>query len=285
MSEIKLKNVDVFGTSKVTNPRGYDLKGFNPSSMGGSLSDLQIGEALRKTTLPEGIAAPSNKSKNSLDVSPLASAFEKANVIGGAISGLGGIASGIIGGRARREEQKAAQAAYQQSLADYKAFEFENAYADAENPFEDLRVSTEAAEFQAQQQQQGLAQTLDALRAGGGGAGAAALAQSLAQVQAQQTQRISADIARQEADIQQAIAQQAAVNQRLAAAGEMAVQGQEFERTGTILGMEQQRKAAADEARRQATASLVGGIGSLAGAALGGFGLPGGIGSIFKSTT
>ena len=65
----------------------------------------------------------------------------------------------------------------------------------------------------------------------------------------------------------------------------MAVQGQEFERTGTILGMEQQRKAAADEARRQATASLVGGIGSLAGAALGGFGLPGGIGSILRSTT
>ena len=40
-------------------------------------------------------------------------------------------------------------------------------------------------------------------------------------------------------------------------------------------------KAAADAARQQATASLIGGIGSIAGAALSGGMLPGGISSLF----
>jgi len=59
------------------------------------------------------------------------------------------------------------------------------------------------------------------------------------------------------------------------AQGAMQVQGMEFGRTETLLGMSQQRSAAADQARRQATQSLVGGIGSLAGAAAS-FGAAGG---------
>ena len=136
--------------------------------------------------------------RGSLDVTPSFSAQEKANIIGQGVGGLGGIAMGIIGSGERKREQKAATAAYEQSLYDFKNFQFENAYADVENPFEDLRVSKEAAEFEAQQQQQGLSQTLDALRSSGGGAGAAALAQALSQSQSRQTQRIAGDIARQE---------------------------------------------------------------------------------------
>jgi len=281
--EIKLENVTVSGIDKRRPIAGLAMSSISPVTS--SVPDpLSVRGGLQKKLAADSLdVSGAGAISGNLDVSPTASAFEKANVIGGAVSGIGGIISGIVGGRARRKEQRAAQDAYNQSLASYKDFEFQNAYTDLENPFEDLRVSTEAAEFQAQQQQQGLAQTLDALRSAGGGAGAAALAQSLSQAQAIQTQRISGDIARQEAGIQQLIAKQTASNQLMEAGGAERLETREFERTGTILGMDQQRKAAADLARQQATQSLVGGIGDLAGAALGAVGMPGGISGLFKS--
>jgi len=272
-NQINLQNVDVFAPNLKKGRIGYYGLSTDPTKIT-NLSPDQISTALKNKISP-------TMSNSSLSLQDFASSYEKANIIGGAVSGLGGIISGLVDGRARRREQRQAKEQYNQMMADYKNFQFENAYLDLENPFEDLRVSTEAAEFQAQQQQQGLAQTLDALRSGGGGVGAAALAQSLANVQAQQTQRIAADIARQEAANEMAAAEGTAQIQRLQAMGEMTIQGQEFERTETLLGMAQQRKAAADAARQQATASLVGGIGSLAGAAIGGLSLPGGIGSLF----
>ena len=62
-------------------------------------------------------------------------------------------------------------------------------------------------------------------------------------------------------------------------------QQMEMEKTGTLLGMAQQRKAAADQARKDATDALVGGIADIAGgAAMGGFGknAPGVFNNIFK---
>ena len=197
------------------------------------------------------------------------SADQTAGVIGGAVSGVAGILGGIIGGRKRRQEQRAAKAELANQMADFKNFEFENAFANLENPYEDLRVSTEAAEFQSQQQQQGLANTLDKLRQSGGGLGAAAVAQALAGQASQNQQKIAADIARQEAANQAMAAQGTAQMQMAEAKGAMMVQGQEFNRESTLLGMSQQRLAAADAARAQATQSLFGGIGSLAGAAVG----------------
>jgi hypothetical protein len=196
----------------------------------------------------------------SLDVTPSYSFEEKAQLVGQGVGGLGGIAMGIIGSGARKKEQKAATAAYEQSLADYKNFQFENAYADIENPFEDLRVSTEAAEFQAQQQEQNLAKTLDALRSSGGGAGAASVAQALAQSQARQTQQIAADMAMDEAANEAARAGFQGKLNILEAEGAEGLEQKEYGRTFTTLGMDQQRKAAADLARQQATASIVGGI-------------------------
>ena len=275
-NEINLSNVDVFGKNRlIYQPLSYQLN--TPAPVSG-ISPSEITSRLSSNAPSVGLAGGK---LSGLSMQDTASAFEKANIIGGAVSGLGGIISGLVGGRARRREQRQAKKQYNQMMADYKAFEFENAYLNLENPFEDLRVSTEAAEFQAQQNQQSLAQSLEALRSGGGGVGAAALAQSLANVQAQQTQRIAADIARQEAANEMAAAEGTAQIQRLQAMGEMTIQGKEFERTETLLGMAQQRKAAADAARQQATASLIGGIGSLAGAAIGAAELPGGIGSLF----
>jgi len=196
-------------------------------------------------------------------------ADQTAGVIGGAVSGVAGILGGIVGGRKRRQEQRAAKQELATQTAAYKNFQFENAFANMENPFEDLTVNTQQAEFQAQQQQQGIANTLDQLRQSGGGMGAAALAQALVGQQQQGLQQISASIGTQEAANARMSAQGAAQMQMAEARGAMAVQGQEFDRESTLLGMSQQRSAAADAARAQATQSLVGGIGSLAGAAVG----------------
>ncbi len=85
------------------------------------------------------------------------------------------------------------------------------------NPFANLAVATEAAEFQAQQVDQSLANTLDAMQAGGFGAGGAT---ALAREAAKAKQGISADIQKQEA-----------VNQRFFAQGEQIRQNMQEQRS------------------------------------------------------
>jgi hypothetical protein len=204
---------------------------------------------------------------------------QQSSIIGGAVSGVGGILQGLIGGRKRREEQRTAAAQLRQRTSQYENFQFENFYTGLQNPYEDLTVNTQAADFMAQQQQQGLANTLDSLRQSGGGLGAAALAQSLAQVQSQNLQQASASIAQQEQANRMAAAQGSMQLQMAEAGGAANVQAQEFGRTETLLGMSQARKAAADQARQQASSAFFGGIGNLAGSALS-FGLSGGFSAI-----
>ena len=206
-------------------------------------------------------------------------------------SAIPGIAKGIgslFGGRKRRRRERRARKDFQNQMSAFRNFQFDNPYEDLENTFaglenqfEDLEVATGAAEFQAQQQQQGLAQTLDALRGAGGGTGAAAIAQALAQSQARGSQQIAANLEQQERQNQLAQAQ-AATNlqtqqaqagmrlQQLEAAGADAMQQREFDRQSTLLGMAQQELAGARQARAQATADLGGALGSIGGLALGG---------------
>ena len=78
---------------------------------------------------------------------------------------------------------------------DASSFQFEDLSDTFTNPYSNLRVATQAAEFQAQQTDQALANTLDTLRSGGMGArGATALAQAAAQSK----QGVSASIEQQE---------------------------------------------------------------------------------------
>ena len=76
--------------------------------------------------------------------------------------------------------------------------------AEVRNPYANLAVATEAAEFQAQQIDQSLANTLDAMQAGGFGAGGAT---ALAREASKSKQGISADIQKQEATNQKFFAQ------------------------------------------------------------------------------
>lgn len=206
----------------------------------------------------------SNIADNFQDLSPEA----QGQVAGGLAGGIAGIAGGIIGGRKRRQEQKAAKAELAQRQQAYESFQFTNPYANMQNAFEDVTVNQQQAQFEAQQQQQALASTMSGMQQAAGSSGIAALAQAMAQQQSANIQRAGASIGQQEAAIQRAQAQEAGRIQTLQAQGAAAQQAQQFEKTETLLGMSQQRKAQADEARRQATQSLIGGIGEIAGSVI-----------------
>lgn len=190
---------------------------------------------------------------------------EGAQGIAGIASGLAGIAGGIVGGRARRQEQRDAEAELKQRREAYETFEFKDPTAQMTNPFEDLTVNQQQAQFESQQQQQALASTLSGLGAAAGGSGVASLAQTLAQQQSQNLQRSAASIGQQEAANRMAAAQGAQQLQQARAQGQLRVQEFELGRTETLLDAATQRKAAADAARQQATKAIIGGIGDIAG--------------------
>lgn len=191
-----------------------------------------------------------------------------AGAVGGVVQGVTGAIGSLVGGGKRRREERAAKREYEAAMQAYKDFEFTNPYQNLQNTAEDLTVNQQQAQFLAQQQQQGLANTLGAMQGAAGGSGIAALAQAMANQQSQNLQQASASIGLQESQIQQQQAAQGAQIQELQAQGEADIQAAEFGREQTVLGMSQQRLAAARAARAQATQQLVGGIGQIAGGAV-----------------
>ncbi len=92
-----------------------------------------------------------------------------------------------------------------------------NPYADMTNEFANLGVATQAAEFQAEESDIALANTLDAMQASGAGAGGAT---ALAMAALKSKRGISSNIQQQEAANQKAAAQGAADVQKAKAEGE-----------------------------------------------------------------
>lgn len=192
---------------------------------------------------------------------------------GQAVGGLIKFGASLFGGGKRRREQRRAAKEMQQEKQAFRDMDISNPYKNITNPYSNLTVSTQAADFAAQQSAQGAANIMSSMAASAGGGGVAALAQSLANSQAQAAQQASATIAQQEQRNAMLSAQGEANRQKAVATGERQSQQMEMEKTGTLLGMAQQRKAAADQARKNATDALVGGIADIgAGAAMGAFG-------------
>jgi hypothetical protein len=191
----------------------------------------------------------------------------------GSLIGAGvNIAGGLIGRGKRKRELADAQRQYDSRKRQYEELDTSNVYANMQNTMEDLTVDQRAAQFQAQQEQQGLANTLGTLSGAAGGSGIAALAQSLAGQQSQNLQRASANIGQQERQNQQAAASQAANLQLYEAKGELLSRDAEQEKTETLFGMAQgdlmEKKDAYDVGQQK----LMGGIGGVATTILGGFG-------------
>jgi len=187
----------------------------------------------------------------------------------GAVKGLTGIASGIIGSGKRKREQREAQQQFNKRMAEYENLDTSNLYKNLENTYEDLTVNQQQADFTRRQQEQGFASTMQGLQGAAGGSGIAALAQSLAGQQSQAAERAAVSIGRQESQNQMLAAGQAATNQMSERRGEEKARSLKREQAETLLGMSQQRLGAANQARQQATQSILGGVGNLAGAGSG----------------
>ena len=143
-----------------------------------------------------------------------------AVAVTGAVVGAGmGIASAVKAGKDQREaerlleEQNAVTKALEESRQDVI-----NPMAGLTNEAEKVGVATQAAEFQAEEADQALANTLDTIMQTGGGAGGAT---ALAQMALKSKQGISADIQKQErqnavnvANSQQVINQQIAEGEK-----------------------------------------------------------------------
>jgi len=179
------------------------------------------------------------------------------------------------GSRAKKRAaraQREAEAAAAPYLEAYKSYEFKNPYEGMENVYEDMRVNTQAAEFQKEQLAQQQADILQGLQGAAGGAGVAALAQSMARAGATQAQRISADISRQETAREQAqLAEQSRI-QGLQRYGEQLVEQQEMQRNMDLYSIEAGKAGLAAQQFAAGQQQMMGGIGQVASAGLQAYG-------------
>ena len=179
-------------------------------------------------------------------------------MIGGIMKGVGGltkIAGGIIGSKKRKQEQRDAQKNMNMRMAQFEMADTSNVYKDMENTMEDLTVNTQQADFQAQQANQGIANTMNSMQGAAGGSGIAAMAQAMAGQQAQNMQQASVSIGQQEQRNQMAERNMSSQLQTQEAAGELQSRAAEKEKTDTLLGMSQNRLGAANEGYGSAKAS------------------------------
>ncbi len=179
------------------------------------------------------------------------------------VTALADVGMGIYGYRKANKEQKAAQGEFDRAKAQYMNQDLSNPYLNMENTMEDLTVNTQAAEFTANQQNQGLANTMSGLSSAAGGSGIAALAQSLANQQSQNAAAASASIGQQEASNQAAAAQQAGQLQTMERKGDLISRDLKRTQYTTEFGMANQDLAVANLAKQQATQALVGGVGDM----------------------
>ena len=140
-----------------------------------------------------------------------------------------------------------------------------NPYAGMTNEMANLGVATQAAEFQAEQTDIALANSLDAMRASGAGAGGAT---ALAQAALQSKRSISASLQQQEAANQKAAAQGAQNLAKLQAEGEKFRFGIEETRINQDLDrasaqLQQQYQAMSDYQNAIAQAEIQGALGGV----------------------
>jgi hypothetical protein len=177
------------------------------------------------------------------------------------VTALADVGMGIYGYRKANKEQKAAQGEFDRAKAQYMNQDLSNPYLNMENTMEDLTVNTQAAQFAANQQNQGLANTMSSLGSAAGGSGIAALAQSLANQQSQNAVQASASIGQQEASNQAAAAQQAGKIQSMEREGDLISRDLKRTQFTTEFGMANQDLRTANLAKQQATQAIVGGVG------------------------
>lgn len=169
--------------------------------------------------------------------------------------------------KARKEEQRRANAELAKRTAAFEALEVTNPYENLENVYEDLTINQQQAEFTAQQNMQSQANTMEGMRQAAGGSGVAGLAQAMANQGQIAAQKASTSIGQQEQANQMAAAKGESARQSAVASGEVGRQGRQKTLTGDLLEMSMGRKTAADDARSaaatqamQGTSEIIGGV-------------------------
>ena len=197
-------------------------------------------------------------------------------MFGDILSGAVNFGTSYIGGKKRLAKRDKAQVGYDESMAHYFAQDTSNLYSNLENTMEDLTVNTQAADFAAAQQAQGLSNIMGSMNQAAGGSGIAALAQSLANQQSQNAQQASVSIGEQEQRNQMATAQQAGRLQSMERTGaeesrELKAQllGEEFQIDANELASSEAAIQAAKAARAEALGQFAGGVGNVTTAAMG----------------
>lgn len=185
--------------------------------------------------------------------------------IGDILQGTAAVIGSYAGHGKRKAARDKAQSAYDQSLDAYFSQDISNVFANMENTMEDLTVNTQAADFAAANQAQGLSDVLGQTRQAAGGSGIAALAQSLANQQSQNAVSASANIAQQEAANQRASANMAASNQAAMLQGEANVQARRNALLGEKLQIDAGELATREKAVQDAIAMRQQGFGQIAG--------------------
>jgi hypothetical protein len=198
-------------------------------------------------------------------------------MLGDIFEGAVGFGASYAGGKKRLARRKEAQAGYDSSMANYFTQDTSNLYSNLENTMEDLTVNTQAADFAAQQQSQGLSNIMGSMNQAAGGSGIAALAQSLANQQSQNAQQASVSIGQQEQRNQMAAAEQASrlqIRERMGAEQSRSLKAQLLGEELQIDTNELQASEAAIQAARAARAEglgqFAGGVGQAGGLLLSG---------------
>ena len=197
-------------------------------------------------------------------------------MLGDIFEGAVKFGASYIGGKKRLARREEAQAGYDASMRDYFAQDTSNLYSNLENTMEDLTVNTQAADFAAQQQAQGLSNIMGSMNQAAGGSGIAALAQSLANQQSQNAQQASVSIGQQEQRNQMAAAQQAGRLQSMERMGAEQSRGLKAQLLGEGFQIDANELAASEEAiqaaraaRAEAAGQFAGGVGNAVGTAVG----------------
>ena len=174
---------------------------------------------------------------------------------------------------------KEAREQLEKEKAVYKSLKIKNMYANMENPYEDLTVNQQQAQFQSQQMDTQSANIMRGLKGAAGASGIASLAQVMANQGQLATQRISASIGQQESRNQMLLARGASAADMAESGGEQWVQAAGMDRAATILGMEYGEAAGANLAaqtaktnelnatiaQQQTTADMFSAVGAVAG--------------------
>lgn len=134
----------------------------------------------------------------------------------------------------RRERYANAEADFNMAKTKYMNQDLSNPNLNMENAYDNLTVNTQQADFVANNQNQGLSNSLNSLNAAAGGSGIAGLAQAMANQQNQNMIQASSTIGQQEAR-----------NQTLSAKGDMSIQN--AERQGDMISRGLKRNQYATE--------------------------------------